>query len=292
MSNKILVIGAAGTVCLEIVKFLSSKGEDIRVGCRNPDKAKALNFPGVEMSLFDYLHPESFESTFIGVNRWVLVSPPPHLNLIASVKKAIEQAVEAGVKHVINISTMGVENDEHPIRKIENHIESSGMEFAILRPNCYMQYFNTYFRDSIVEADKIRIPAGDSKTSFVDVRDVAAGAASLLLKDTLGDRTYTLTGGKALSLYNVAHIMTEELGREITYDPITDEEYREMLQLSGWTNTSIDASLSLCKYVRQGWNAAVTSDLLMLLQKEPITFGRYVRDHVEYWKQPSEDFAQ
>ena len=59
-----------------------------------------------------------------------------------------------------------------------------------------MQNFNMYFRQSIVEEDAIRVPAGKAKTSFVDLRDAGEVAEIELLKDSLSNKTYELTGSE------------------------------------------------------------------------------------------------
>jgi len=287
MSKNILIIGAAGHyVTIEVIKLLANKDVNLRVACRHPEKAKKMNIPKAELKHFDYLNAEQFKDLFDGIENWMLVSPPSHLNLQDQVGKMVSIAAKAGVKNVVNISALGILDDSHPMRQIEQYIEDSGMNYTFLRPNCYMQNFNLYFRPSIVEEDTVRLPAGKTKTSFVDVRDVGEIAEKELTKDVLKNKTYQLTGPEALNLDQVANIFTEELGRKIEYKDVDEEEYRTMLELDGWHRESIDASIILCQYVKQGWNSMITSGVSDILGREARTFREYVQGNKNLWAVP------
>jgi uncharacterized protein YbjT (DUF2867 family) len=285
MDKSVLVIGAKGNVCLEVVKILTKMGVDVIVGARNTERAKAMHLPHTVIHHFDYCNPETFSTIFRNVDNWLLVSPPAYLNIHNCVKKVIDHAKENGVKNIVNISQLGIQNDEHPLRIIEEHIENSGMNYTFLRPNCYMQYFNTYFRPSIIEDNAIKLPAGSAKTSFVDVRDVAEAASKLLMQDELKNKTYRLTGSEALNMYSIAEIFTEVLLRKIDYFEITEEQYRMLLHFDGWLEKSIDESVGFCRFVKQGWNSVITDGIFDILGKDPIPFKKYVRDYAKYWKE-------
>lgn len=285
MKRKVLIIGAAGDICLETVKILSAKyNVDIRVGAREPERAKSMNLPDVEIMHFDYTNPETYDEVFYNIDNWMLVSPPAHLQIQAHVNNVINHAKMAGVKHIVNISSFGIHDDKHPMRIIESHLEDSGMDYTFLRPNCYMQYFTSYFRQMIAEDDTIRLPAKESKTSFVDMRDVADSAARLLTMDHQENKTFQLTGRRALNMYEISQIFTEILQRKIYYTQISEEEYESILLLDGWTERSINASLKYCRLVKQGWNAVITNGVFDILGRDPRTFEEFVKDHKEYWK--------
>lgn len=288
MAENILIVGASGNVCIEVIKLLSEKDTNLRIACRNPEKAQKMKIPHAEITAFDYLQAESFQNLFEGIDNWLLVSPPAHLHLQHQVGKMVELAKKAGVKNVVNVSTLGIQDDNHPMRQIEQYIEDSGLHYTFLRPNTYMQHFNTYFRQSIVEEDAIKLPAGEARTSFLDLRDVSEAAEIELMKNQLENKTYQLTGNEALNLYDVAELFSEELGRKIEYKEVNEDEYRVMLKVDGWYDVSIDAAIDLCHFVRQGWNALITSGVVNILGRDPNTFRNYIRDYAEHWSVPLE----
>lgn len=286
MGKNILIIGAAGNVCIEAVKLLADKDVKLRIACRDPEKAKSMNIANSEFKNFDYLNDDSFKDLFKDVESWLLVSPPSHLNLHHQIGKMVEIAVKDGVKNIVNVSALGIQDDSHPMRQIEQFIEDSGMNYTFIHPNCYMQNFNMYFRQSIVEEDSIRLPAGKAKTSFVDLRDVGEIAHIELMRDALGCKTYELTGQEALNLFHIADIFTDVLNRKIEYKEVDEDEYKAILQMDGWYEASIEASINLCRYVKQGWNAVITSGVNDILGKEPRKFVDYVKDYADQWTVP------
>ena len=86
-------------------------------------------------------------------------------------------------------------------------------------------------------------------------------------------------------MYSIAEILSKELQRKIEYVNITEDEYRINLQFEGWHETSINESIKLCQFVKQGWNSEITDGILDILGKEPYTFKDYAHDHVDYWKE-------
>jgi uncharacterized protein YbjT (DUF2867 family) len=286
MGKNILIIGAAGNVCIEAVKLLADKDVKLRIACRDPEKAKSMNIANSEFKDFDYLNDDSFKDLFKDVESWLLVSPPSHLNLHQQIRKMVEIAVKDGVKNIVNVSALGIQDDSHPMRQIEQFIEDSGMNYTFIHPNCYMQNFNMYFRQSIVEENSIRLPAGKAKTSFVDLRDVGEIAHFELMRDALGCKTYELTGQEALNLFHIADIFTDVLNRKIEYKEVNEDEYKAILQMDGWYEASIEASINLCRYVKQGWNAVITSGVYDILGKEPRKFVDYVKDYADQWTVP------
>jgi uncharacterized protein YbjT (DUF2867 family) len=52
---------------------------------------------------------------------------------------------------------------------------------------------------------------------FIDARDIGAVAAVALLEDGHAGRNYDLTGSERLDYWEAARIMSEVLGRRITY---------------------------------------------------------------------------
>lgn len=286
MKRKILIIGAAGNVCLETVKKLADNHDvDIRVGARNPGKAREMHIDGIEIAHFDYCKSETFDDVFRNIDNWMLVSPPAHLKIHDCVKEVIDHAKDAKVKHIVNISSFGIHDDDHPMRIIESHIEECGMDYTFLRPNCYMQYFNTYFRRMIAESNEIRLPAKKAKTSFVDIEDVAECAAKLLTIDHQENKTYQLTGPTALNMVEIANILSEILHRKISYIETTIDHYRLQLELEGWLDNAVEASVELCKYVQQGWNAVVTMGVKDILDRDASSFTDYAIKHKHEWLQ-------
>ncbi|MSP13259.1 MAG: SDR family oxidoreductase [Chloroflexi bacterium] len=287
MSGKILITGATGGVGSYLVKELIQRGADIRVGVRHPEKIPPEVKAQVEAVSFDFGLPQTFEPAFAGVAKLFLLTPPPsthphELNLCAP---AIDAAARLGVRHIVRLSSMWANHapaSSH--RLVEAYIEATGVPYTHLRPNIFMQNFNLSQRAGIQQKNGIFVSAGDGKVTFVDIRDVVAAAAVVLAGAGHEGRAYTLTGSQSLGYQEVAAMLSQALGRAITYHPLTDAVLRANLQAMVWQPDLIDYVSHLYAAIQQGFRAYTSPDLPVLLQRDPITFDQYVRDHVDQWQ--------
>lgn len=71
------------------------------------------------------------------------------------------------------------------------------------------------------------MPAGRSKTSFIDAADIGLAVAQVLAQaEKYKNTAHTLTGAKALDYYQVADILSNVMGRKITYAKSSFLKYR------------------------------------------------------------------
>ncbi len=278
MGDKILVTGATGKVGSEILKQLIAKGADVRAGFHHPEKA---NVTGAEVVAFDYSNPATVEAALVGVNKLFLMSPG---NNAEQENRVTDLAKKAGVKHIVKLSAAGVEaNDNSPLRIAEKHIEASGVAYTFLRPSWFSQNFSTGQLENI-RAGEIRIPAGEGKTGFVDTRDIAAVAVAAFTEEGHANKAYIITGEKALDHFEVAAILSEAIGKEVRYEPITDEEFRAITTAQHWPQEIAETMSMLYGLVRNGWTSIVTNTVTEVLGRQPISFEQYAADHAEIWK--------
>ncbi|MCP4105517.1 MAG: SDR family NAD(P)-dependent oxidoreductase, partial [Desulfobacteraceae bacterium] len=134
------------------------------------------------------------------------------------------------------------------------------------------------------ENGAINLPAGDAKTSLIDIRDIAEVSVTALTTENHLNRKYTLTGGKSLDNYEIADILSDVTGKEIQYYPMADDDMRLSLKSLGMTDENIEMYMDLYRSVRKGDTASVLPDVANVLGREPITFKQYANDYIESWK--------
>lgn len=288
MAITILITGATGNVGSEIIKQLQKEDVHIRAGVRNREKAKNMNWQDVDIVDFNYEKPATFEKAAKGADIVFVVAPPVRNDNDKLIIPFIDSVRKSGVKYIVNLAAMGVEHSDNPMRRIEQHIERSGIPHTFLRPNWYMQNFATFEADSIINGDSINLPAGDAKTSFFDIRDVASTAVKALMENGHQNRVLVLTGSESLDHYQVADLIGKACGRKIKYNPVSEDDTRNWLKQQGWPEENISGMLGLYAIVRAGYTAPVTNDFKNFMGREPITFEKFTRDYASRWQQKPE----
>jgi uncharacterized protein YbjT (DUF2867 family) len=286
MAEKILVTGATGTVGRELVARLLADGVEVKAATRNPALAAKLFGPQAEPVELDFDVTATWDAAVQWADRVFLVPPPfdPHGD--ERLVPFLDWAVQSGARHVVLLSAMGIEARERlHLRRIERRLERTGVEWTFLRPNVYMQNFARGFlaRD-IRERDVVHLPVGQAHVSFVDSGDVADAAARVLGDDRHFRRSYTLTGPEALDHDRVADLLGRAAGREIRYQPISEEAMARSLASQGWPADQAGTFAGLMTAIREGRRSDVTGDVERLTGHPPGSFEAFVLEHVDAWR--------
>lgn len=275
---KILVTTPSGKVGQELVKLLVAKGVTLRLGAHTVEKARAA-FPGLEVVRLDHTDPATHAAAVQGVDAVYLASPGDFPS--APEKALVDAAKKAGVKRVVKLAAIGVEHSDNPMRQVEEHIRASGLAHTFLHPNWFMQNFSTSGAPSI-RAGTLAEPAGEATTAFIDTRDIAAVAAEVLTGSGHEGKTYTLTGPELLSRHEVAAAIGKEIGRKVTYLPISDEQFRAAVKghlTPGYT----DLLSYLFSLVRAGHTSVKTDAVQQVLGRPATPLAAFVKDHRSVW---------
>ena len=174
----ILLTDPTGTVGNAVVKQLASSGQNIiRVAVDTKDKVDKLRYAD-EIANIDYTRPETIDAALNNVNR-LFLRIPPSVEMVDISSSLIEEAKKNGIKFIVKLSTMGADLEPGYTsgrlhQQVEKIVEESGIPYAFLRPNSFMQNFVTRSSQTIKNQNAFYLPAGDGKISFVDARDVCS----------------------------------------------------------------------------------------------------------------------
>ena len=272
--QKVLITGATGVLGKAIVKLAIEDGLAMRQGVRNPAKAN----PTAEAVHFDYADRSTIAPALEGVAALVLMAPPLEANAPALLEPVITAAKGAGAKHIVLISALGVNhNEQAPMRIVEHLVIDSGLPYTILRPNFFMENFSAGFlASSIREQHAIYLAAGDGKTSFISVEDIAA-AVTTALKQSLTGQEFDLTGPAALNHTEVAKIISEATGNTVVYHSLTEGQMLEAARSQGMPEPVVAYLGMLYSVVRAGFAAGVSDDFEALTGRKPIAFETFAR---------------
>lgn len=284
----ILVIGATGTIGRGVFEQLVDRGVAARGFVRDTDKALQVLGSRAEVVHGDLSEPETIEAALSSVEKVFLVSPhgPGQEEREGN---AVEAAVRAGtVEHIVKVSGgdyLGPDSDVEPgfpHWNTERKIAESGIPYTFLRPNFFMQNTLRLVAPRVASGGAFMLPLGDARISMADTRDIAAvGVAALTGKGHEGKK-HVLTGPEALSFYEVAGILSELLGREVTYEAIPLESFVAASRergLPGWMIHHYEELLG--KVFAAGKAAYVTDAVAEVTGREPVSFERFAREHLE-----------
>ncbi|ELZ1260237.1 SDR family oxidoreductase [Vibrio fluvialis] len=272
--NKVLVLGASGHVGQPLVAELLAKGEQVKAASRSGQA-----FGAAEGVVFDFADPTTFDAAFKGVDRAYVMLPGGYVESKALLEPVIQAAAERNVKVVFQ-SVLGVDADDSiPYRQVEIALENSGVPYVILRPNWFADNFHTYWKAGI-DQGVIGVPAGEGKSSFIDVRDIASSAAAALTTNRFDNQAFNLTGPEALSYAQAAQKISEALGKPVAYQAMEEGAFCDLLKSVGVPADYAEFLTSIFYPVREGWTAGVSDAVVTLTGKAPRSLDEYIADHL------------
>ena len=270
---KILVLGATGHVGRPLIRELIARGEAVKAASRGGQPVE-----GAEGVAFDVTKP-SFDTLFDGVDRLFMLLPSGYADSKGLLLPIVDAAAARKVK-IVFMSAMGVDADDSiPLRQVEIAVEKSGVPHVILRPTWFADNFHGFWKHG-VDNGQITVPAADGKSAFIDVRDIAASAAAALTSSRFDGKAFNLTGPATFSYGEAAELLSEVMGRKITYKSIDDASFIAMLTGAGLPADYAGFVTAIFHPVREGWAARVTDDVKTLTGRAP----HALRDYAEHNK--------
>lgn len=276
-ANQVLVLGAGGNVGRPLVQALLAQGESVKAASRSGAAVE-----GATGVVFDYAKPETFAAALEGVDRAYLMLPAGHVQIQQLLTPVLQALSERRIKVVFQ-SVFGVDADDRiPYRQVELALQASGTPFVILRPNWFADNFHTYWKQGVRQG-LIAVPAGQGRSSFIDVRDIAASAAAALHSTRFDGRAFDLTGPEALSYAEAAALLGEVLGRPIAYQALDDARFVAQLTGAGVPADYAGFLAAIFHPVREGWTARVTDAVQQLSGQPARSLRQYVQEHRAEW---------
>jgi uncharacterized protein YbjT (DUF2867 family) len=272
----ILVIGGRSKIGSALLEELATRGEQVRALVRGGEPADGVAGAD-EVVTGDLADEGSLVTAMTGAEK-VFVLSSPHPDAARWNRNAIDAARRTDVRLLVRSSIIGA-NRESPAEFVNAHttsdryLEDSGLPFAILRPNLFLQNVPGSIIPSIDPSGTFYADAGDARISMVDTRDVAAVAAVVLTEPGHTNTHYDVTGPEALSYADVAAKLTAAMGRPITYVAAPDNAVRQALLGAGLNEWFANALVGLYQDYRRsgtdGYAAQVTDTVERLTGHKP-----------------------
>jgi uncharacterized protein YbjT (DUF2867 family) len=284
----ILVTGATGQVGGPLVDRLARRGAKVRGLVRSRDAAERLRKLGVEPVEGSFDEVESLRRALDGVERLFVLTPTGVDEAVRRQARLIDLAADAGIERVVKLSVIGADEvtDAQIMcshRRAEEHLEQSGLAWTHLRP-CWFMQNELGQAQAIATHGSFHAPNMGSP-AMIDVRDVAAAAATVLLSDGHVGRAYVLTGPESLSYADLAERYERVLGLEVRWSEIGLDQAHERMLASGMTDELATWLTEIMAHHRKS-DVSATLSLAVeeLTGKLPRSFEQFVHDHANLYR--------
>jgi uncharacterized protein YbjT (DUF2867 family) len=186
------------------------------------------------------------------------------------------EAVARGVTRLVLLSGRG----EEEALATEKVVKATAADTTVVRASWFSQDFSEHFLLEPVLGGVIALPAGDVAEPFVDVEDVAdVAVAALTAPDGRhAGEEYEVTGPRLVTFADAAAMISAATGRDVTYLPVTAEEYKAAALAAGVPEEEVEPLTDLFTTVLDGRNESVTDGVERALGRPARDFADYVRD--------------
>lgn len=277
--REVLVTGARGKTGSVVVAELAARGIPVRAG----SSARYDGGGTVRPVLFDWDQPATWRIAAAGVDSVYLMRP----DLADAPARLAEFASLVPEAHVVLLSDQSAPHrpEDSWERGSELAVTEQVPRFTLLRPSWFHQVLidPRYYVDTIRDDGVLSLPTGGARIAFVDARDIAAVAvASLLDPDGAVGQAYEITGPDALTMQEVADLVSSASGREVVADDPTIEE-----AVAGMDPWFAGLMIDVFDSVHRGVFAKVSGDVQRVTGRPATSVASFVREYADRWRQPA-----
>jgi uncharacterized protein YbjT (DUF2867 family) len=278
----ILIVGATGMFGSRVLSQTASRGARVRGLVHSSARAAEMERPGVEVAVGDLDDPDSLAAAFDGVDTVFLVSPMDD-RIAARELAALQVAEQAGVRRIVKlygaVRHRGDPLDAQHLASIEA-IKASGLNWALVSPSSVMETSLLAQADAVKQTGALFGSAGSGRIGLVAADDVARAAAVVLNERDEPGVNYEITGPAAVTMAEVAAALTEVLGRQVSYQDMSDDEFRGLLVENGFPEEAVDIEVILHFAAwRRGDADLVTNTYRELTGQEPTSLAHWLALH-------------
>ena len=283
------IIVNSGNIGTPVAIELAKRGVDVGIAVRTPKPNPSWDALGIRQVRFDIADIPLMTEALKGADAFFSLTPLVE-NFTEAGTNAVRAAKAAGIRKIVRSSAQGA-GPNAGIRlgrlhySVESAIEESGIPFTVLRPANFMQNFLLFGTPETIKFQNAFYSAqGEAKVSAIDTRDISSAAVQVLLEPGHEGKRYELTGGESLSNGEIAALFSKALGRTVAHVGITDASVREAMAKGNVPAWLVDLLSELNAVAKAGYLAEVKPDARLLLGRPPITFARFLSDHLSTFK--------
>ncbi|MBB3979934.1 uncharacterized protein YbjT (DUF2867 family) [Rhizobium azooxidifex] len=285
----IVITAPTGDIGRQVVQHLLMSSAPIRVIVRDPSHLAEDVRNSVEVLKGSHGDPGVVNQAFSGADAvfWLVPPDPKAVSVKAAyvdfTRPAAAILKEQDIKRVVSITALGRGS---PVADkagfvtgslaMDDLIASTGVPFRALAMPSFM---DNIVRQAIAirNQGKFFLPiAGDLKLPSVATRDIATVAARWLLDDSwTGQSEVPVLGPEDISFNDMAGIISDVLGKVVTYQQISFEAYKARFVQFGMSEAMAQGMTDMARAKGQGLDLAVSRTPE---NSTPTTFRQWCED--------------
>jgi NAD(P)H dehydrogenase (quinone) len=278
----ILVTGAGGQLGRLVAQELAGRTDPAKVvlGTRDPAKIADLAAKGFRTAAVDFDKPATLSSAFSGVDTLLIISADgPNGPRLEQHKRAIDAAKAAGVGRIAYTSVINPTHESlfdfaASHGDTEAYIRASGVSFTFLRNNLYVENIAGAIEHAKATG-VLSLPGVNGRGASLTRADVAAAVAGALVGAGHANKAYEITGPEALSLSDLAPILSKAWGKPVTAQEMPEAAFTGMLQSFSLPPFLVEALVGIRKAMAHGEYEAVSQDAAKLAGRRIESFGAW-----------------
>lgn len=280
---RVLVTGATGKLGPHIVRELVARGVAVSALVRDPAGARGLLGEQVSLVEGSFDDTAAVEHALTVVDAMCLLTPHGP-EMARTQNRLVDLAARSGTRVVkVSGTSSGIGPDgpdacrQH--HDSEQHLAGSGVAWAVVRPNGFMQTLVAGMAATVRERGVVVNPLGAAGIAVVDCADVGAATAEVLCDPAHDGAHHVLTGPAAPTFAQMAATIGEVTGRGIEVVEVTPEQAGEAAQAKGLSSWEAGHLTEMLHLFRTGAAETVDPTLPALLGRAPRTVADFVAAH-------------
>jgi uncharacterized protein YbjT (DUF2867 family) len=232
----------------------------------------------VEGDLSDF---DSVSPALKGITSAYFVYPIRVPGILEATALFAQAAIDEGVGFIVNMSQISARRvaKSHASRDhwiAERLFDRSGIPVAHLRPTFFAEWL-MYVAKFIKQENQLILPFGEARYAPIAAEDLGRVVTSILA-DPVGHhgQVYPLFGAKELTQFEIAEILSEVLGRKITYVPMEIEAFKGVLKDMGHTPHFIQHVSAVAQDCRDGIFSGTNDLVEKLTGQKPLQMVDYI----------------
>ena len=224
----ILVTSAGGMTGLAVTAELRSRRLEVRGLVRGDRAAAALTALGAHVVVGSLDDDEATAAALQGCTAVYLIWPNFTPDEYAGAARLARRARDAGVTRLVYHSVLRPQLEAMPHHwqklRVEEVLDTLDLDYRTVQPSAYLDNIGRQAGSALATGRFVSPWGLDARLSYVDLRDVAEVAATLLTTDGLDRGTFELCGPQPLNAHDIAAALGCRLGRPVRAEDVRPAE--------------------------------------------------------------------